>query len=75
MDVSFISLCNKVKALTVTEEDIVEAIKKSDLLELDPLGLKFRRNDNTAIPTLKLLNKKRKGDDKKEEENLEGVDP
>lgn len=68
-------LCNKVKALLVNEEDIKEAIKKSDLLEMDPLGLKFRRMGNSPIPTLKLLSKKRKGDDGKDDDNLEGVDP
>ena len=41
---------------------------------MDPLGLKFRRLGNSAIPTLKLLSKKRKGDDAKEAE-IEGVDP
>jgi len=71
----FISLCNKIKALNVTEEDIKEAIKKSEVLEMDPLGLKFRRTGNSPIPTLKLLNRKRKGEEGKDEENPEGVDP
>lgn len=41
---------------------------------MDPIGLKFRRKNNTPIPTLKLLNKKRKGEDSKEE-IPDGVDP
>jgi hypothetical protein len=63
--------------LNVTEEEIKEAIKKSDVLEIDSLGLRFRRSRNSPIPSLKLLNRKRKGDDGKdrEDENPEGVDP
>jgi hypothetical protein len=41
---------------------------------MDPLGLKFRRVGNSAIPTLKLLSKKRKGDEVKEEE-ADGLEP
>lgn len=55
--------CNKVKALDVTSEDIVKAIKDSSLLELDSSEKKFRRKDNKPVPTLKLLKQKRKNND------------
>jgi len=53
--------------LGVTEEEIVKAIKESSLLEIDASEKRFRRKDNKPVPTLKLLNKKRKNDDCKED--------
>merc|ERR1712151_109853 len=73
VDIRFLALCNKIKALDVSEEEIKQAMKSSDILGVDSLGLRFRRKGNAPIPTLKLLNKKRK--EEKEEEDMEGVDP
>jgi hypothetical protein len=74
VEIQLLQLCNKIKALSVTEDEIKEAIKSSDLLEMDPIGLKFRRKNNSPIPTLKLLNKKRKAEENKDD-IPEGVDP
>jgi hypothetical protein len=76
VDLQFILNCNKVKSLNVTENNIVSAVKNSSEVELDSTEKKLRRKGNKPVPTLKLLNKKRKSNDKKgKEDDYEDENP
>lgn len=60
VDVNLFLNCNKVKKLNVTKDDIVNAIKTSEDLELNSTGDKVRRKGNKPLPEIKLLKKKQK---------------
>ena len=66
IELDFILKCNKCKKAGWTKDEIKEAIKTSDKLELDKTGNKVRRKDNKPLPDLVLLSKKRKKEDEKE---------
>jgi hypothetical protein len=74
--------CNKIKKMNATKENVVDAIKKSFLLELNKSGDKVRRVGNQALPELKYLNKKTNrpedehhedGNDKEAEQSFDPV--
>lgn len=68
LDFDFLLNCNKIKKLEVNKEDLAQAVKRSDVLELDETTTKVRRKDNKPLPELQLLNKKRQKDKTSEEE-------
>ena len=62
IDLEYIMQCNKVKKAGWDKNMIVESIKDSDQVELNPEKTKIRRKGNKPLPELnetKLLNKKR----------------
>jgi hypothetical protein len=69
LDIDHIMNCNKIKALNVTKDDVVSAVKHSNELELDNSNTKIKRKGNKHLPLLKLLNKKRKADESEEDDN------
>jgi hypothetical protein len=71
VDVNLFLNCNKVKKLNVTKDDIVNAIKTSEDLELNSTGDKVRRKGNKSLPELKLLKKKQKRRDSEDEKDNE----
>ena len=74
LDVDLIMMCNKIKQLNATKEEIISAIKLSKELELS--GERVRRADSKPLPELKFLSKKTKRkeeDGEKEEENFDPV--
>jgi hypothetical protein len=76
MDIDLLLNCNKIKALGTTKQAIADAIKTSQLVELNSDSTKVRRKDNKPLPELKLLSKKRKADsdvnlDKDEDNKLD----
>ena len=72
LEIDFILKCNKCKKAGWTKEELKEAIKTSDKLELDKSGNKIRRKDNKPLPELALFSQKRKNEEEdKKEENEE----
>ena len=67
IDLNFLLKCNKCKKAGWTIDDLKEALKSSDKLELDKTENKIRRKDNKPLPELTLLTKKRKKEDEEEE--------
>ena len=62
IDLEYIMQCNKVKKAGWDKNMIIESIKDSDQVELNPEKTKIRRKGNKPLPELnetKLLNKKR----------------
>ena len=66
IELDFILKCNKCKKAGWTKDEIKEALKLSDKLEIT--GDKVRRKNNKTLPELVLLSKKRKKEDEKIEE-------
>ena len=71
LDLDYLLKCNKCKKAGWAKEDLKEAIKISDKLELDKSENKVRRKGNKSLPELVLLSQKRK---KEEEEDENGDD-
>ena len=72
LDLEYIMQCNKVKKAGWDKNVIIESIKDSELVELNPEKTKIRRKGNKPLPELnetKLLNKKRHRE-KKEEDKI-----
>ena len=62
LDLEYIMQCNKVKKAGWDKNMIIDSIKDSELIELNPEKTKIRRKGNKPLPELnetKLLNKKR----------------
>lgn len=74
LDVNLLLNCNKIKKLEATKEDIIEAITKSEAIELNESKDKLRRKDNKALPEFKLLNKKREGESSEKNKEKEKKD-
>ena len=66
IDLDFLLKCNKIKKAGWTKEEIKEAIKLSDKIELDKTENKVRRKGNKPLPDLSLLSNKRNKEDEKE---------
>jgi len=64
--------CNKIKALKVKADKIVEALKDSKDVEAHADGMQIRRKDNKAVPELSGGNKKR--DEKAESKAADKVE-
>ena len=74
LSLDFLLKCNKCKKAGWTKDELKEALKTSDKLELDKTESKVRRKDNKPLPDLILLSQKRnKDEDGKEEEKKEPV--
>ena len=67
LELNFLLKCNKCKKAGWTIDELKEALKLSDKLELDSTETKVRRKDNKPLPELILLTKKRKKDDEEDE--------
>jgi hypothetical protein len=66
---------NKIKKLNATEESIKNAVKKSDFLELSKDELKLKRKENTKIPDLSLLGRKKmKNQDQENDKKFDEVE-
>lgn len=50
LDINILLNCNKIKELKAGENDIVEAIKDSDKLEVSQDSKKIRRANNAPLP-------------------------
>ena len=60
MELSHVMNCNKIKQLKVKEDDVVEAVKDSDEVEVSADNKKIRRKEGKAVPALeKTAEKKR----------------
>ena len=60
LPLDLITSCKKVKDANWTLDEIISAINASEYLELDSTSNFLRRKNNKQLPTLQLLNKKRK---------------
>ena len=67
LELNFLLKCNKCKKAGWTLDELKEALKLSDMLELDETETKVRRKGNKPLPELILLAKKRKKDDEEDE--------
>jgi hypothetical protein len=70
VDISCFLACNKVKNLGCTKESIVESVKDSTEVEVNPTGDKLRRINNKALPEATFKSKKLKVQGKPEGSNL-----
>lgn len=60
IDLDFILACNKIKALGVSKEAIIDAVKSSAQVEINESGDKIRRKDNKSLPEAKFTQKNNK---------------
>ena len=60
INIELILNCNKIKDLAVGKERILQAVKTSDIVEVDEGGNQIRRKGNKALPEAKFKNKKLK---------------
>lgn len=57
LDIEFIEKCNKIKKLGVSREQILEAVKTSEIVEANEDGTALRRTGNKALPEFRAQKK------------------
>lgn len=57
IDLDFILACNKIKALGVSKDAIIQALKDSKEVEVNATGDKIRRKENKPLPEAKFAQK------------------